>query len=112
MNSAFMEAAPFPRCPGTETIIYETHVRGLSIHPGAMARHPGSYRGVIEKLPYLADLRITSLEPMPVFEFNVYGAVAMIDPVSGERLRNYWGCDPLGWFAPKASYSSAQDPAG
>ncbi|APZ42321.1 glycogen debranching protein GlgX [Acidihalobacter ferrooxydans] len=103
--------APFPRRAWTETVIYETHVRGFTVHPSAGVAHPGTYRGLIEKLPYLADLGITAIELLPVFEFNHLGTSAR-NPRTGERLHNYWGYDPVSWFAPKASYATADDAAG
>ncbi len=104
-----LEPAPFPRHSWSNTIIYETHVRGMSIHPSATSTHPGTYRGLIEKLPYLCDLGITAIELMPIFEFNEQG-VALVDPTNNAPLRNYWGYDPLAWFSPKAGYADDADP--
>jgi len=93
------------RHPWESTVIYELHLRGYTIHPGAGVRFPGSYRGLIEKIPYLKDLGITAVELMPVQEFNE-SAFARVNPQTGERLKNYWGYDPVSFFAPKASYAS------
>jgi glycogen operon protein len=93
------------RHPWESTIIYELHLRGYTIHSGAAVRFPGSYRGLIEKIPYLKDLGITAVELMPVQEFNE-SAFARVNPRTGERLKNYWGYDPVSFFAPKASYAS------
>ena len=93
------------RHPWTSTVIYELHVRGYTIDPGGGVRFPGTYRGLIEKIPHLKDLGITAVELMPVQEFNEH-AVARVDPSTGERLKNFWGYDPLSFFAPKASYAS------
>ena len=95
-----------PRHPWSKTVIYETHVRGFTVHSSSGAEHPGSYRGLMEEIPYLRDLGVTAVELMPVFEFN-HCQAAGIDPRTGKRLRNYWGYDPVVFFAPKASYSSA-----
>ncbi|MEO8007268.1 MAG: alpha-amylase family glycosyl hydrolase, partial [Betaproteobacteria bacterium] len=94
-----------PRHPWSGTVIYETHVRGFSVHPSSGVAYPGTYRGLMEKIPYLKDLGVTAVELMPVFEFNENQAG--IDPQTGKPLRNYWGYDPVAFFAPKASYSSA-----
>ena len=94
-----------PRHPWAQTIIYEAHVRGFTIHPSSGVKHPGTYRGLTEKLPYLKELGVTAIELMPVHEFNEH-ELTRIDPSSGEPLRNYWGYDPVAFFAPKASYSS------
>ncbi|NOZ28798.1 MAG: glycogen debranching protein GlgX [Chloroflexi bacterium] len=95
-----------PRHPWSETLIYETHVRGFTIHPSSGVQHPGTYRGLIEKIPYLRDLGITAVELMPVQEFNEH-ELSRTNPLTGERLRNYWGYNPAAFQAPKASYASA-----
>ncbi len=95
-----------PRHPWSETLIYETHVRGFTIHPSSGVNHPGTYRGLIEKIPYLQDLGITAVELMPVQEFNEH-ELSRTNPFTGERLRNYWGYNPVAFQAPKASYASA-----
>jgi isoamylase len=59
-----------PRHPWSKTVIYETHVRGFTIHPKSGVNHPGTYRGLMEKIPYLKTLGVTAVELMPVQEFN------------------------------------------
>jgi isoamylase len=93
------------RHPWSETVIYETHVRGFTIHPNSGVEHPGTYRGLMERIPYLKELGVTAVELMPVFEFNECQMTG-INPQTGKPLRNYWGYDPVAFFAPKASYSS------
>ena len=95
-----------PRHPWSKTVIYETHVRGFTIHPTAGVQHPGTYRGLIEKIAYLRTLGVTAVELMPVQEFNE-GPVTRRNPHTNQPLRNYWGYDPVVFRAPKASYSSA-----
>jgi isoamylase len=95
-----------PRHPWSKTVIYETHVRGFTIHPSAGVAHPGTYRGLVEKISYLKELGVTAVELMPVYEFNE-NQLTGTDPQTSKRLRNYWGYDPVAFFAPKASYSSA-----
>ena len=95
------------RHPWTSTVIYELHVRGYTIHPSAGVEFPGTYRGLIEKIPYLKDLGVTAVELMPVQEFNECHC-ARVNPTTGERLQNFWGYNPVGFFAPKASYSSVR----
>ena len=95
-----------PRHPWSETVIYETHVRGFTIHPKSGVDHPGTYRGPIEKIPYLRTLGVTAVELMPVQEFNET-SVTRMNPRTNQPLRNYWGYDPVVFGAPKASYSSA-----
>ncbi len=95
------------RHPWTSTVIYELHVRGFTTGPGANVQYPGTYRGLVEKIAYLKDLGVTAVELMPVQEFDEH-ALLRVDPRTGERLRNFWGYDPIGFFAPKASYASVE----
>ncbi len=95
------------RLPWTSTVIYELHVRGYTIDPSAGVQSPGTYHGLIEKIPYLKDLGVTAVELMPVQEFNDYESLRS-NPQTGERLRNFWGYDPVSFFAPKASYGSVR----
>ncbi len=96
------------RHPWSKTVIYETHVRGFSIHPNSGVDHPGTYRGLTEKIPYLKTLGVTAVELMPVQQFNET-SVRRRNPRTGEPLRNYWGYDPVVFCAPHASYSSSGD---
>jgi isoamylase len=92
--------------PFAETIIYELHVRGFTCHPssGVAAGKGGTYAGLIEKIPYLKDLGVTAVELLPVFQF---------DPQDAPQGRvNYWGYQPVSFFAPHHAYSSRQDPLG
>ncbi len=91
-----------PRHPWQDTIIYETHLRGLSIDPSAEVQYPGSYLGLIEKIPYLQRLGITAVELMPIQEFNDHE----IRRRTGKPVRNYWGYNPVAFFAPKADYAN------
>jgi glycogen operon protein len=91
--------------PLKDSIIYEMHVRGYTRHPSSGVNHPGTYRGIVEKIPYLKELGVTAVELMPVFEFNENENVH-INPFSGELLKNFWGYSPLAFFAPKASYAA------
>ena len=78
----------------SETIIYEMHVRGFTKSPTSRVENPGTYLGVIEKIPYLQSLGVTAVELMPVHEFP-------IREFHGEaRSKNYWGYDPMAFFAP------------
>ena len=95
-----------PRHPWSKTVIYETHVRGFTIHPKSGVDHPGTYRGLMEKIPYLKTLGVNAVELMPVQEFNET-SVTRRNPRTNQALKNYWGYDPVLLCAPKASYSSA-----
>ena len=91
------------------SVLYETHVRGLTAHPNAGVEHPGTYRGVIEKIPYLKELGVTSVEFLPVQEFDE-NELPSSNPRTGERLRNYWGYSTIAFFAPKGSYAVSSEP--
>ena len=90
--------------PLQDTIIYELHVRGFTRHPSSGVSQPGTYRGLLEKIPYLQKLGITAVELLPVFEFNELENTR-VNPLTGERLKNFWGYSPLAFFAPKAAYA-------
>jgi isoamylase len=79
-----------PRHPWSKTVIYKTYVRGFTIHPSSGVEHPGTYRGLMEKIPYLKELGVTAVELMPVQEFNEH-QVTGINPQTGQPLVNYWG---------------------
>ena len=98
-----------PKHSPCDTVIYETHVRGFTIHPSSGAAHPGTFQGLTEKIPYLQDLGVTAIELMPVLEFNENESSA-INLITGERLKNYWGYNPAAFFVPKQSYSAAGSP--
>jgi isoamylase len=89
--------------PMSETIIYEMHVRGFTRSPSSGCQHPGTFAGIIEKIPYLKELGVTAVELLPVFEFDQKG-VERLSPVDGKPLTNYWGYDPISFFAPENSY--------
>jgi isoamylase len=95
-----------PRHPWSKMVIYETHVRGFTIHPSSGVEHPGTYRGLTEKISYFKALGVTAVELMPVQEFNEHQGIG-VNPHTGQPLKNYWGYDPVAFCAPKASYSSS-----
>ncbi|MEJ2633886.1 MAG: glycogen debranching protein GlgX [Calditrichia bacterium] len=95
-----------PRHSWSDTVIYETHVRGCTIHSSSGVEHPGTYRGLTEKIPYFKYLGITAIELMPVMEFNETENPRK-NPDTGEPLKNYWGYDPVTFLAPKGSYGSS-----
>lgn len=89
----------------TDAVIYETHIRGFTIDPSSRAVHPGTYRGLTERIPYLQDLGVTAIELMPVQEFNE-NELSRVNPITKERLRNYWGYNPAAFLAPKETYAN------
>jgi glycogen operon protein len=86
-------------------VIYETHVRGLTLSPTAGSKSPGTFLGVIDKIPYLKELGINAIEFMPLQEFNP-DEVTVRNPATGERLTNYWGYNTIAFFAPYEGYGS------
>ncbi|GIX47350.1 MAG: hypothetical protein KatS3mg131_1561 [Candidatus Tectimicrobiota bacterium] len=94
------------RRPLADTVIYELHVRGFTCHPSAGVAHPGTFAGLRAKIPYLQELGITAVELMPVTEFEENDNPRR-NPLTGERLVNFWGYHPLALFAPKASYAAS-----
>ncbi len=99
------EDAP-PLVPLEDTIIYELHVRGFTCHPSSNVAHPGTFRGLIEKIPYLQWLGVTTVELMPVFEFDECDC-PFVDPESGKRLVNLWGYNPIAFAAVKAAFAAS-----
>jgi glycogen operon protein len=94
------------RRPSSRTIIYEMHVRGFTRHPssGVGERTRGTFAGLVEKAPYLRDLGVTAVELLPVFAFDPQACPP--------GLVNYWGYQPIGFFAPHPAYSSRRDALG
>ena len=91
--------------PIEDLIIYETHVRGFSRHPSSGIKHPGTFSGIREKIPYLKKLGVNCIELMPIHEFDEFEN-SRISPASGKMLMNYWGYSNVGFFAPKAGYAA------
>jgi glycogen operon protein len=92
--------------PSARTIIYEMHVRGFTRHPssGVQEQVRGTYAGLVEKIPYLRALGVTAVELLPVFQFDAQACPP--------GLVNYWGYQPVSFFAPHRAYSSCQNPLG
>jgi glycogen operon protein len=102
------DAVERPRRSWSETIVYETHVRGLSMHPSAASPHPGTFLGLVAKIPYLRELGVTAVELLPIHEFNPR-EIERHRP-DGTRLRNYWGYSTVGFFAPAEGYGTGRAP--
>jgi isoamylase len=99
-----------PSYPAHETLIYEAHVRGMThLHPDVPEHLRGTYAGMASEpvIQHLRKLGVTALELMPVHYF-VHDR-HLVD----RGLRNYWGYNTLGFFAPHMSYgSNPQSPDG
>ena len=89
-----------------DSVIYELHVRGFSVHPSSGVTRPGTFRGIVEKIPYLKDLGVTAVELMPVTEFDEFNN-PRVNPLTGEALRDFWGYNPVSFLAAKPAYGGA-----
>ena len=95
-----------PRTPWHKTVIYEAHVKGMTmLHPKVPEELRGTYAGLAHPvvIEHLKDLGVTAIELMPVHQF-----------IHDERLvrlglKNYWGYNSIGYFAPHSEYSSSGD---
>jgi len=98
-----------PRVPYHETIIYEAHVKGMTqTHPGVPEELRGTYAGLAHPavIDHLKSLSVTAIELMPVHQF-------MDDKrLLGLGLRNYWGYNTFGFFAPHHQYAANQRAGG
>ena len=99
--------------PLEKTVIYETHLKGFTASQtsGVAPEIAGTYKGFTQKVDYLKSLGITSVELLPVFEFDE-NENANTNPKTGEALVNYWGYSTIGFFAPKTSYAADRSPGG
>ncbi len=89
--------------PFTDLVIYELHVRGFTESITSGVKNPGTFDGVVEKIPYLKKLGVNAIELMPVFEFDELYEERSHE---GNLLMNYWGYNTTCFFAPNTSYTS------
>jgi glycogen operon protein len=95
-----------PRTPYNKTVIYEAHVKGLTMtHPRVPEALRGTYGGIAHPaiIEHLQDLGITAIELMPVHQF------VQDDTLQQKGLRNYWGYNTIGFFAPHNEYAQDTD---
>jgi glycogen operon protein len=84
-----------------DSVIYELHVGGFTRHPSSGVRHPGTFAGLIEKIPYLQALGITDVELLPVMAFDEQD----IPPAAAARgLKNFWGYSTHSFWSPHPGY--------
>ncbi|MGZ4959056.1 MAG: glycogen debranching protein GlgX [Methylomonas sp.] len=84
-----------------KAIIYELHVRGFTRHPSSKVKHPGTFAGLIEKIPYLQQLGITHVELLPVMAFDEQDVPPHTTDLG---LKNYWGYSTHSFFSPHPGY--------
>jgi glycogen operon protein len=98
------EGDSLPRIPYYKTVIYETHVKGFTqLHPDIPEEIRGTYAAIAHPvcIKYLKELGITAIELMPVHHF-------VSDKILEDKgLKNYWGYNTIGFFAPEVKYSSS-----
>ena len=98
-----------PRHEYSETVIYEAHVKGMTMtHPEIPESMRGTYAGLAHPaiIEYLKGLGVTAIEIMPVHQF------LQDDRLRELGLRNYWGYNTFGFFAPHQDYAAATKPGG
>ncbi|MGZ4658336.1 MAG: glycogen debranching protein GlgX [Blastococcus sp.] len=96
-----------PQTTYAQSVIYEAHVKGLTMtHPRVPEELRGTYAGIAHPavVEYLTELGITAIELMPVHQF------VQDDTLQQKGLRNYWGYNTIGFFAPHNEYASDQTP--
>ncbi|WP_046302268.1 glycogen debranching protein GlgX [Mycobacterium sp. UM_Kg27] len=96
-----------PKTPYNETIIYETHVKGMTqTHPAIPEELRGTYAGLAHPvvIDHLQSLNVTAVELMPVHQFM------HDDRLLRMGLRNYWGYNTFGFFAPHSQYAASRQP--
>lgn len=98
------EGVEKPKIPLKDLVIYEMHVRGFTRHSSSSVNHPGTYLGLIEKIPYLKELGVNCVELLPVFEFNECENHRK-NPLTKERLFNFWGYSTVNFFSPMNRYA-------
>lgn len=91
--------------PVGDLVIYEMHVRNFTCDPSSKVKYPGTFAGIMEKIPYLKGLGVNCIELMPIHEFDEFEN-SKPSPVDGRMLYNVWGYSNVGFFAPKAAYAS------
>ncbi len=98
-----------PNIKIADLVIYEMHVGGFTQDPSSQVKHPGTYLGLIEKIPYLTSLGVNAIELLPVFEFNPreneHGVTA-----SKVIVGNYWGYSTANFFAPTPFFAANKSP--
>ncbi|MFF7392504.1 glycogen debranching protein GlgX [Streptomyces scabiei] len=93
-----------PKTPWADSVIYELHVRGFTMtHPGIPEELRGTYAGLAHPaaIEHLVKLGVTAVELLPVHQF------AHEDHLLRRGMRNYWGYNSIGYFAPHAAYASS-----
>ncbi len=97
-----------PRIPIKDLVIYEMHVRGFTIDPSSGVSKPGTYLGLVDKIPYLKELGVNCVELLPIFEFDEKEIPRQ--DAEGNPLTNFWGYSTINFYAPMNRYASDKTP--
>ena len=97
---------PNPNIGLEDLVIYEMHVRGFTKDESSGVKYPGTFAGVMEKIPYLKDLGVNAVELMPIFEFD---EIKENRKYNDKVLVDYWGYNPISFFAPNTSYAATTE---
>ncbi len=95
-----------PHISREKTVVYEMHVSLFTKSETSNILNNGSYKGILEKINHLKELGINTIELLPVFEFCDF--VQNKNPITGKNLKNVWGYNPIGFFAPTTKYFSEE----
>lgn len=104
-----------PEIPFHESILYRLHVRGFTKDKNSKVRHKGTFRGLIEKIPYIKSLGITMVELMPAYDFcevmksketQLYSYNHDYGEDHSDYPVNFWGYAKGFYFAPKTAYAA------
>lgn len=108
-----------PRIPYHEALVYCMHVRGFTQHASSQVKNRGTFAGVAEKIPYLKEIGVTTIELQPAYEFaekpfRDERKEKLFYPIEGEAVPagenlNYWGYKEGFYYAPKAAYAASDD---
>lgn len=111
------------RCPKIskeQSVIYVAHMRGFTQHPSSKVRNKGTFRGMQEKLDYLLELGITTIEVQPIYDFMEHPLSYHFEmqnekkyhnfDFSKEKKPNYWGYIEGYYYVPKSAYAATNNP--
>lgn len=114
-----------PRIPYRDALVYCLHVRGFTKHPSSGVKGKGTFSGIVEKIPYLKEIGVTTIELQPAYEFTElatfeerkkmlpYGGnpnAAELSGLLGENRLNYWGYKKGYYYTPKLAYAATKQP--
>ncbi len=94
-----------PNILSKDLVIYEMHVRSFTQDPSSKTKYPGTFLGILEKIPHLKKMGINAIELMPIFEFNEC-EIKVKNPKNQESLKNVWGYSTINFFTPMNRFSS------